>query len=1249
MYQQPRTSPEQPDAGRRWHPWRWLLGGLLGALLLLVLLVLAVVMALRSDTGTAWVIEQIPGLTVEQGAGSLLGRWRADRLRWQGYGVYLDVETPVLDWSPTCLLRKTLCLDQLHAASLDLRLTPAEQDEAPSGIRLPALEIPLSIRLSDVRLGPMTVNDGRIWDRVELDAGGSGASWELARALYRFGDYRVEASGRVETRGDWPVDLQVLAALPPPSGAHWRLALGLTGNVEDVRVTGTSQGYLDATLEGRVAPLEPELPARLTVRSERFLALDTLPDTLTLQQTRLEAQGSLADGFRARGQSVLPGTTGPVELRLGGLITLDGVADLDLTLVTPKEPTGRVTLAGDLGWRDGFRAAADMDLDGFPWYTLLPGLEPPPVVLQTLTGHLNWHNGAYQAELAATTGSPLGPARVTARVDGNLDQLRVPELALETDAGALKGQATVGLGAVLSWQAALELANFNPGFWVPGLEASLNGRVSTEGKAGPDAAPELAAQWDLTGQWRKQDTVARGRLNADDGWWSIAGLELWVGNNRVTGSGRLGETALTGDLTLRLPAPEQLLPGLKGQLEAQLTASGSPKDPTGRLTLSGQSLAWRNQAELESVSLVASLAAGQVASIRAEATKVRSAGQALESVNIRADGTQSRHQLSLDAVHKEAILSVGFEGGFGEHWQTWAGALSRARITLPDQDQQWRLQAPADLTYQRQAGALLFGAHCWVWQSSSVCADDQQLLPQPRIVYRIQQFPAAALAPVLPDNLRWLSDLNAEINVTLTDAGPNGRLWVDAGEGRFEVLMEDRWESLDYRAFTVDMGLKPEQASLAVELAGDGVGELNLTMAIDPRDKDRRVTGDFRVQGLELALIGGFTSLEEVAGEVSGQGTLSGPLLKPSVTGLLTLIDGRVMDPSLPIPMEEIAVDLSLQGYSAEIDGFVRSNERSQTLLTGHIDWSGAPTGSIAIKGSRVPLNVEPYAVLELAPDLTVSFQDQTLKIAGTIDVPRGDVEIKGLPSQAVRVSEDEEIVGAAPRERAVRALNMDISVVVGEDRVSFAAFGVTGNLEGRLRIGNDLDTRGTLELVDGSFEAYGQELQLRKARLLFVGNLNQPYLDIEAIRRVDTVVAGLRMTGPVQSPTSEVFSNPELPETSALSYLILGRAPESQGDEGQMSQAALSLGLTQASKITGEIGEQFGIRDLVLEAEGSGEQTSVVASGYITEDLSLRYGVGVFEPITTLKLRYDLGEYFYLEAASGLAASLDIFYTRDF
>ena len=55
------------------------------------------------------------------------------------------------------------------------------------------------------------------------------------------------------------------------------------------------------------------------------------------------------------------------------------------------------------------------------------------------------------------------------------------------------------------------------------------------------------------------------------------------------------------------------------------------------------------------------------------------------------------------------------------------------------------------------------------------------------------------------------------------------------------------------------------------------------------------------------------------------------------------------------------------------------------------------------------------------------------------------------------------------------------------------------------------------------------------------------------------------------------------------------------------------------------------------------------MASGKINERLSVRYGYGVFEPASTIALRYKLSKRVYVEVASGLASSLDIFYKRDF
>ena len=219
-----------------------------------------------------------------------------------------------------------------------------------------------------------------------------------------------------------------------------------------------------------------------------------------------------------------------------------------------------------------------------------------------------------------------------------------------------------------------------------------------------------------------------------------------------------------------------------------------------------------------------------------------------------------------------------------------------------------------------------------------------------------------------------------------------------------------------------------------------------------------------------------------------------------------------------------------------------------------------------------------------------------------------------------------------------------------GEDKLSFAGFGLTANLQGHVHIGDNMDTRGELWLNDGRYRAYGQRLTVRRARLLFAGPIDQPYLDIEAIRQTDDVIAGIRLSGSAEQPTTQIFSEPAMSQEQALSYLVLGRPLSTNGEDNNMlAQAALGLGLMGSSGVTSGLAKNLGIQDFQLDTQGSGNATSVVASGNISEKLSLRYGVGVFEPANTIALRYKLSKKVYLEAAGGVASSLDIFYKRDF
>lgn len=1216
-------------------------------ILLPVLLVAGILLALRSETGTAWVIEQVPGLEVDAGKGSLFGVWQADLLRWQGYGVRLVLTSPYVDWSPGCLWRKTLCLDTLRVSDIDLETQPGEDTEESSAINLPTIILPVNLDIGDIDLGPFRLNDGLIWDTLTLSAKAAGADFNIEKLYVQRDTLEVTVSGRIDTRGDWPVALDVETSLPPPYGENWEVDVALSGSVRDLLLRGQSRGYLNAGFNGEVALLNPDLPARLNLRADEFLALETLPPTLTLKNWRLALAGSLANGFTTDTSALLPGAAGDIELALNGLVTTEQVTGLALTLAAPyhrEGETSELAVTGSVNWSGPLEATAEVGLDHFPWYDLIPDMAALPVTLNTLEAQGTYTDGDYEANLSAGVGGPLGDTSLQADVNGDLEQIQVNNLVVDTGAGGLTGDADIAFADQIAWDARLELDRFNPGYWVPELEASLSGPVSTAGRLDEQGFPEAAANVDISGTWQSNDTHIAGELESANQQWHVRELELRVGENIVQGSGSWAES-LSASVNLDLPRLRAFLPGLSGVLKGSIQASGQPDNPVGRVQLEGSGLAWQELVTIDSLALDGQLQEGLVINAEANVRSLEASGQTVSGVNLGVIGTLDDHDVSIQAITDQLAINLGFAGGWQEGWE---GMLTSARIELLKQNQTWTLADPTTLVYQ-PSGELLMGQHCFEWQASSLCGADQVLMPSPELNYRINRFPTSALAMVMPEGLRWDAEINGDVVLVMEETGPDGRINLNAGPGTVEVLAGEEWQQLPYDELTTSLVLKPESAELALSLAGPGLGGLTLDMVLDPSQETLPVEGRYNLSDLDVSLAGAFTDIEEIAGELNGEGRIEGPLLNPEVFGELILSGGRVLDPTLPLPLEDIVLSMELVGRQANIEGRWRSNERSKGELGGRIDWSGSPTVELRITGDRLPFSYEPYARLEMNPDITLAYGNGDLRITGQVDIPRGTIEIRELPEQAVSVSEDEVIVGKEAEEPALRSLNMDVSVNVGEDRVSFKGFGVTGDLAGSLAIGNNLDTRGALQLNEGNYEAYGQKLELRRARLVFAGPVSQPYLDIEAIRVVDNVTAGIRLSGPVSEPQTEVFSEPPMPQGEALAYLVFGRPLRNSGEQGQVSQAALSMGLAQTSGFTRGLGEEVGIQNFVLETEGSGDSSAVVASGYLTEDLSIRYGVGVFEPVTKVALRYDLGRYFYMEAASGLAASLDLFYTRDF
>ncbi|WP_237858309.1 translocation/assembly module TamB domain-containing protein [Pseudomonas sp. PGPR81] len=1220
--------------------FKFILLGLLGSVLLVVLALAAL---LGTEGGSRWVLGRVPGLQVDNFQGRLAGRWQASQLTWADGGNRVEVLAPLLNWTPGCLLRATLCIDQLHAQRIDMLFAPSEQPADSGPLQLPVLRLPVAIELGDVKVGQVRLDGSDLLGDLHLAAHWTATGLQIDSLQLQRDDLQLNVQGDLQPEGDWPVQLQGQVHLPAVQGQAWQLALTAKGELQKtLELDATSSGYLNARLTGELQALAEHLPARLQLRSDAFKPAQTLPDTLQLNQLKLDAEGDLLKGYQLSGSASLPAEQAPIALLLKGKVDAKGanVQALDLSASDAQH----VKLQASADWQQGLVADAQLDWQDFPWLRLYPLDAPPDVTLKRFNAQVQYRDGSYQGTFNGDLDGPAGAFTLASPFEGDLGQVRLPQLALTAGQGKAAGSVAVRFADTLAWDVDLQLSALDPAYWLAELPGTLAGPLRSKGEMKGEQLT-LDAQLDLKGRLRGQPAMLKVQAEGAGQNWTLGALAVQLGDNRINGSGSL-QQRLAGRVDLDLPRLGQLWPGLRGQAKGRLDVSGTLSAPQGTLTLQGQQLA-QEQNRIQRLDLNARLDNAQRGVINLKANGLRLGDTALGTLQANGKGDIRQQALTLGLDGPQLKLDLGLDGQLNKG--DWRGRLASGRVQAGGQD--WQLQAPARL--QRLAsGQLDFGAHCWRSGQASLCGEDQRLAPEPRLRYHLKQFPLDSLAQWLPKDFAWQGLLNADVNLDIPASGPKGVVRIDASGGTLRVRDNGRWIDFPYQALRLDSTLAPRRIDTRLNFRGERLGELSLNARLDPLGKDKPLSGDFRLAGLDLSVARPFVPMvERLAGQLNGSGRLSGTLLAPKVNGNLMLRGGEVSGAELPVSLQDLSLQALIAGEQVQLNGGWRSGEAGRGRLSGDLTWGQALGMNLRLQGQQLPVTVEPYATLEVAPDLSLRLIDDKLAVTGKVLVPKGKITVRELPPSTVKVSDDTVIVGHQTEEgKTPMAMAMDIDVEVGQDKLSFSGFGLTANLLGHVHIGDNMDTRGELSLADGRYRAYGQRLTIRRARLLFAGPIDQPYLDIEAIRQVDDVIAGIRLSGSAEQPTTKVFSEPAMSQEQALSYLVLGRPLGTSGEDNNMlAEAALGLGLAGSAGITGSLASSLGIDDFQLDTEGSGNSTSVVASGNLTEKLSLRYGVGVFEPANTIALRYKLSKKVYLEAASGLASSLDIFYKRDF
>jgi len=362
---------------------RYALFSLLG---LLLALVVSLSLLLGTQGGSRWLVAQVPGLQVDDFAGRLGGSWSATQLRWQQGENSVQVMAPRLEWSPTCLLRLTLCVEQLRSGPISL-VFPDDQQPSSEPFTLPDLSLPLALQLGQMQIDSVQLNGVEQLQGLQLAARWTAQGIQIDNLSLHTADLQLALQGQVQTTGNWPLQLDGQLQLPAPEQQAWPLALQLEGELrERVQLTASSRGYLQGELTGWLQPLAEHLPAQLRLQVASFKASTELPDTLSLEQLELNAQGDLQDGYQVVGSASLPAAEGPITLALAGLLKADGAALSNLSLVA--SPEQQVQLSGELSWQQGLSLDSRFNWQNFPWQRLYPLEEAPPVALRMLSGDL---------------------------------------------------------------------------------------------------------------------------------------------------------------------------------------------------------------------------------------------------------------------------------------------------------------------------------------------------------------------------------------------------------------------------------------------------------------------------------------------------------------------------------------------------------------------------------------------------------------------------------------------------------------------------------------------------------------------------------------------------------------------------------------------------------------------------------------------------------------------------------------------
>lgn len=1252
----------------------------LGVLVFLILLLGTLAFLLGTQTGLHLVLNGaarwVPGLQIA----SVTGGWRDLTLtgvQYQMPGVTVKSGQFHLSLDLSCFRRSQLCLNAVTAQDVDVVVNtrelapstaPAAEEEPGSGNL--STPYPITVRLLRLNNVKVTVDN----TAIALGELRTGMQWQ-ERALTLLPTRINSLLVALPTAAQ--LALEQVAEPQPPTPA----------------TPAEPETPLGETLQQLFAkPLLPDLPSfRLpldiaipSIRGEQLRLTGDTDITLTslLVQAHTKDQHLQLDTLdidspqgtlNARGQATLSDNW-PLAMEVNGTLNVDPLKGEKLKLTANGGLREKLDVALNLSGpvRTDLKVQTQLAEAGLPLMLSLTS----DTLRWPLTGEaqyqvknvaVNFTGKAVDYRLgmhADVSGVGLPPATVTLDGAGNVEQFRLARLRLAALQGNSDLSGVVDWSKAISWNSVLTLNGINTARQWPEWPATLEGKIVTRGSLYGGNMQLRVPELQLNGRVRNNRVEARGQLSGNAaGQWDIPQLHLALGRNTVDVKGKLDEN-WNLDANINAPQLDNALPGLGGVVNGALQLRGNLKAPQILADLTANRLRWQ-ELRINRVTLKGEVRSGEQieGDLALRVDQLTQAALAIRQLTLQAKGSEKQHQMQLRIDGKPVSGQLALNGSFDRQTQRWSGTLNNTRFDTPVGEV--RLSRAMALEYFNQEQRVTVGPHCWLNPNVELCVPktiDAGASGQATV--QLNRFDLAMVKPFLTEDTQLSGLFTGRADVSWKAGGglPQAKVTLSGKGVKVRQNVQGNTLPVDFDTLDLNAALVNGRAQLGwlIRIANNGQLAGNVQIA-DPQGR-RNITGNVTISRLSLALLNPALSQGEKAqGMLDANLRLAGNAQRPLVYGQMAL-DGVDVDGSwMPFDITNGRLGLNFNGNTSTLNGLIQTSQ-GQIALAGNADWSqiDAWRARIAAKGDKVRVTVPPMVRLDVSPDLVFEATPQLFSLNGNVDIPWARITVQDLPESAVGVSSDEVMLDEQRRPIEAQSASIPIAsnltVNIGND-VRLDAFGLKAQLKGALKVVQDkqgLGLNGQIDIPSGRFHAYGQDLLVRKGQLLFSGPPDQPLLNIEAIRNPDStaddVVAGVKVTGLADEPKLEIFSDPAMSQEEALSYLLRGQGLDNTGtDSGMMTSMLVGLGVAQSGKLVGKIGEAFGVSNLTLDTAGVGDSSQVVVSGYVLPGLQVKYGVGIFDSLATLTLRYRLMPKLYLEAVSGLDQALDVLYQFEF